>query len=83
MARLLRSAPVFSQRCPPPEVAAVVAHELAHVRTRDVLPQTYAVLLSTTLLEISRVGGFLARFLLAVLAPIGAAFTRTRDGGRS
>ena len=43
--------------------------------TRDVLPQTYAVLLSTTLLEISRVGGFLARFLLAVLAPIGAAFT--------
>ncbi len=60
---------------PPPEVAAVVAHELAHVRTRDVLPQTYAVLLSTTLLEISRIGGFLARFLLAVLAPIGAAFT--------
>ena len=53
----------------------MVAHELAHVRTRDVLPQTYAVLLSTTLLEISRVGGFLARFLLAVLAPIGAAFT--------
>jgi len=60
---------------PAPEVAAVVAHELAHVRTRDVLPQTYAVLLSTTLLEISRIGGFLARFLLAVLAPVGAAFT--------
>ena len=60
---------------PPPEVAAVIAHELAHVRTRDVLPQTYAVLLATTLLEISRIGGFLARFLLAVLAPVGAAFT--------
>ena len=39
------------------------------------LTQTYAVLLSTTLLELSRVGGFLSRFLLAVLAPIGAAFT--------
>lgn len=60
---------------PPPEVAAVIAHELAHVRARDVLTQTYAVLFSTTLLEISRVGGFLSRFLLAVLAPIGAAFT--------
>lgn len=60
---------------PPPEVEAVVAHELAHVRARDVLTQTYAVLLSTTLLELSRIGGFLSRFLLAVLAPIGAAFT--------
>ena len=61
---------------PAPEVAAVVAHELAHVRTRDVLPQTYAVLLSTTFSSRSaESGGFLARFLLAVLAPIGAAFT--------
>ena len=59
----------------PPEIEAVLAHELAHVRTRDVLTQTYAVLLSTTLLELTRVGGFLSRFLLAVLAPIGAAFT--------
>ena len=56
---------------PHPEIAAVLAHELAHVRSRDVLTQTYAVLLSTTLLELSRVGGFLSRFLLAVLAPIG------------
>ena len=47
----------------------MIAHELAHVRARDVLTQTYAVLLSTTLLELSRVGGFLSRFLLAVLAP--------------
>jgi heat shock protein HtpX len=60
---------------PPPEVEAVIAHELAHVRLRDVLTQTYAVLLATTFLELSRVGGFLSRFLLAVLAPIGAAFT--------
>ena len=60
---------------PPRELEAVIAHELAHVRTRDVLTQTYAVLLSTTLLELSRIGGFLSRFLLSVLAPIGAAFT--------
>jgi len=60
---------------PPPEIEAVIAHELSHVRTRDVLTQTYAVLLSSTLLELSRIGGFLSRFLLAVLAPIGAAFT--------
>ena len=60
---------------PPPEVEAVIAHELAHVRVRDVLTQTYAVLLSNTLLELSRVGGFLSRFLLSVLAPVGAAFT--------
>jgi len=60
---------------PPPEVEAVLAHELAHVRARDVLTQTYAVLLSSTLLELTRIGGFLSRFLLSVLAPIGAAFT--------
>ena len=60
---------------PQPEIEAVIAHELAHIRMRDVLTQTYAVLLSSTLLELTRIGGFLSRFLLAVLAPIGAAFT--------
>jgi heat shock protein HtpX len=59
----------------PAELEAVLAHELAHVRTRDVLTQTQAVLLATTLLELTRVGGFLSRFLVAVLAPVAAAFT--------
>ena len=59
----------------PNELGAVLAHELSHVRSRDVLTQTYAVLLSTTLLELTRLGGFLSRFLMAVLAPVASAFT--------
>ena len=60
---------------PSDEIEAVLAHELAHVRSRDVLTQTSAVLISTTLLELARIGGFLAGTLLTILAPIAAAFT--------
>ena len=56
------------------ELEAAIAHELAHVRRRDVLVQTFAVLFATTLVELSRVGGWLSRFLLYVLAPIASAF---------
>jgi heat shock protein HtpX len=59
----------------PGELEAVLAHEIAHVRSRDVLTQTFATLLATTLLELTRIGGFLSRFLLAVFAPVAAAFT--------
>ncbi len=59
----------------PGELEAVLAHELAHIRARDVLTQTQAVLLATTLLQLTRVGGFLSRFLVAILAPVAAAFT--------
>ena len=56
------------------ELEAAIAHELAHVRRRDVLVQTFVVLFATTLVETSRIGGWLSRFLLYILAPIGAAF---------
>jgi heat shock protein HtpX len=60
---------------PPGELEALLAHELAHVRSRDVLTQTFAVLFGVLLLEVARVGGFLSRALLQMLAPIAAAFT--------
>jgi heat shock protein HtpX len=52
----------------------VVAHELAHVRNRDVVVQTSVVVLAATLLELSRIGGFLQRPLLWILGPVAAAF---------
>ncbi len=57
------------------ELEALIAHELAHIRSLDVLTQTFAVLFATTLIELSRIGGFLSRALLFVLGPIAAAFT--------
>ena len=56
------------------ELEAAIAHELAHVRRRDVLVQTFAVLFATTLVEMSRLGGWFSRFLHYVFAPISAAF---------
>ena len=56
------------------DLEAAIAHELAHVRRRDVLVQTFVVLFAATLVESSRIGGWFSRFLLYVLAPIGAAF---------
>ena len=56
------------------ELEAVIAHELAHVRRRDVLVQTFVVLFAATLVELSRIGGWLSRALLYVFAPLAAAF---------
>ena len=50
----------------PAELEAVLAHELAHVRHRDVVVQTSVVVLAATLLELSRVGGWFQRVLLLV-----------------
>ena len=58
----------------PEELEAIVAHELAHVRRRDVLVQTFVVLFAATLVESSRIGGWFSRVLLYVFAPIAAAF---------
>jgi heat shock protein HtpX len=58
----------------PAELEAVLAHELAHVRHRDVVVQTSVVVVAATFLELSRIGGWLQRALLFVLGPIAAAF---------
>ena len=58
----------------PAELEAVLAHELAHVRHRDVAVQTSVVVLAATLLELSRIGGWLSRVLLFFLGPLASAF---------
>lgn len=58
---------------PPAELEGVLAHELAHVRHRDVVVQTPAVVIAGWLVEASRVGGFFERALLFVLGPIAAS----------
>jgi len=58
----------------PAELEGVIAHELAHVRNRDVVVQTAAVVIAAALVETSRLGGWLARALLFVLGPVAAAF---------
>jgi heat shock protein HtpX len=58
----------------PAELEGVVAHELAHLRHRDVLVQTIAVVVAGAVVESSRVGGVLQRALLFVLGPLAAAF---------
>ena len=59
---------------PPAELEGVLAHELAHIRNRDVAVQTAAVVIASTLVELSRIGGWLERALLFVLGPVAAAF---------
>jgi heat shock protein HtpX len=59
---------------PPAEVEGVIAHELAHVRNRDVVLQTPVVMLAAALIDLSRIGGWLERPLLFVLGPVAAAF---------
>jgi len=61
--------------CPPAELEGVLAHEIAHVKHRDVALQTSVVVLAASLIELTRVGGWLQRPLLFVLGPVAAACT--------
>ena len=58
----------------PAELEGIVAHEIAHLGHRDVLVQTVAVIVATTVVEASRLGGALQGALLKVLGPLAAAF---------
>ena len=58
----------------PAELEAVLAHELAHVRHRDVVVQSAVVVVAATLLELSRIGGWFQRALLFLLGPLASAF---------
>jgi len=58
----------------PAELEAVLAHELAHVRHRDVVVQTSVVVMAATFLELTRIGGWFSRALLFVFGPVAAAF---------
>ena len=60
--------------CTPAELEGVLAHELAHVRHRDVAIQTAVVVLAASIVELSRIGGWLERSLLFVLGPVAAAW---------
>jgi heat shock protein HtpX len=59
----------------PAELEGVIAHEVAHIRNRDVIVQTTVVVLAGSLVEFSRIGGWLSRALLYMLGPISASFT--------
>jgi heat shock protein HtpX len=61
--------------CTPAELEGVLAHEIAHVRNRDVPIQTAVVVLAASMIELSRIGGWLERALLFVLGPVAAACT--------
>jgi heat shock protein HtpX len=59
--------------CTPAELEGVLAHELTHIRHRDVAIQTAVVVLAASIVELSRIGGWLERSLLFVLGPVAAA----------
>jgi heat shock protein HtpX len=60
---------------PPAELEGVLAHEIAHVRMCDLTPQSTAVVVASTVVEATRIGGLapIQRGLLFVLGPLAAA----------
>ena len=57
----------------PAELEAVLAHELAHVRHRDVVVQTSVVVMAATFLELTRIGGCLLSREVALRVPSAQA----------
>jgi heat shock protein HtpX len=58
----------------PAELEGIVAHQIAHLRSRDVVVETAAVVCAAAVVEASRLGGMLERALLFVLGPLAASF---------
>jgi heat shock protein HtpX len=58
----------------PAELEAIVAHEIGHLKARDVLPQTIVTVLAAAMIDFSRVGGYFQRGFLFVLGPLAASF---------
>ena len=57
----------------PAELEGVLAHEVVHIRDRDVLIQSTVAVFAGAIVETSRIGGFLQRSLLFALGPLAAA----------
>jgi len=60
----------------PAEIEGLVAHELAHIRNRDVAVQTTSVAVAAAIVELTRIGGYLQRGLLVLLVPVAAAIEK-------
>src|SRR6185437_5651249 len=45
----------------PAELEGIVAHEIAHIRSRDVLTQSVVTIVAAAIIESSRIGGYLQR----------------------
>jgi heat shock protein HtpX len=58
----------------PAELQGIVAHEIAHIRSRDVLTQSVVTIAAAAVIESSRIGGYFQRGFLFVLGPIAASF---------
>ncbi len=59
----------------PSELEGLLAHEIALIRNRDVMVQTAAALLSSAIVELSRIGGAARTLFLAILGPGAASLT--------
>jgi heat shock protein HtpX len=57
----------------PAELEGIIAHELAHLRSRDVLVQTISATVAVAIIETSRIGGWFQRGLLFLLGPLAAS----------